>query len=109
MPNEFKPIKFPEDELAHNHIIEWWYFNGHLKDKKGNEYAFMNCLFKADVKKVKIPFLNKIFCIKRINILVIVIKMIDIKRPAKIIKRESNNSRLINIIITINIKPVEHA
>jgi len=54
-----KKIKFPEDELAHNKIIEWWYFNGHLKDQKGNSYAFMNCLFKADVKKVKIPFLNK--------------------------------------------------
>lgn len=53
-----KPIKFPQDELAHDNIIEWWYFNGHLKDKKGNKYSFMNCLFKADAKKVKIPFLK---------------------------------------------------
>lgn len=53
------PIKFPEDELAHNSIIEWWYFNGNLQDEEGNKYAFMNCLFKADVKKVKIPFLSR--------------------------------------------------
>ena len=59
MQEEFKPIKFPQDEQAHNHIIEWWYFNGHLQDGDGNRYAFMNCLFKADVKKVKIPFLIK--------------------------------------------------
>lgn len=51
-----KKIKFPKDELSHNSIIEWWYFNGNLKDKKGNKYAFMDCLFKVDVNKVKIPF-----------------------------------------------------
>jgi predicted secreted hydrolase len=55
-----RKIKFPKDELAHNHIIEWWYFNGHLEDKQGNEYSFMNCFFRADVKKVKIPFLTKL-------------------------------------------------
>lgn len=60
MKRGFKPIKFPGDESDHNHIIEWWYFNGNLKDKKGNKYAFMNCLFKANVKKIKIPFLSKI-------------------------------------------------
>lgn len=55
-----KPIKFPKDELPHKCTIEWWYFNGHLEDKKHNKYSFMNCLFKADVKKVKIPFLSKL-------------------------------------------------
>lgn len=60
MPERFKPIQFPKDESVHNRIIEWWYFNGHVKDKTGNEYAFMDCLFRADVKKVKIPFLSKI-------------------------------------------------
>jgi len=57
---EYKPIKFPEDESTHDCIVEWWYFNGHLKDNDGNEYSFMDCLFKVDVKKVKIPFLSKI-------------------------------------------------
>jgi len=30
MHKEYKPIKFPEDKSAHNYIVEWWYFNGHL-------------------------------------------------------------------------------
>ncbi|MFA6525849.1 MAG: lipocalin family protein [Candidatus Buchananbacteria bacterium] len=60
MHKGFRPIKFPTDESAHDCIVEWWYFNGHLKDKKGNEYSYMDCLFKVDVKKVKIPFLSKI-------------------------------------------------
>lgn len=55
-----KSLKFPQDESAHDNIVEWWYFNGHLKDKAGFEYSFMDCLFKVDVKKVKIPFLSKI-------------------------------------------------
>jgi len=59
-----KKIKFPKDELAHNCITEWWYFNGYLEDEKQNKYSFMNCLFKvnlkrADLKKLKMSFLNK--------------------------------------------------
>jgi len=56
---EYKPIKLPEDELPHQNIIEWWYFNGDLTDEKGNHYNFMDCLFKADPKRAKIPFLPK--------------------------------------------------
>ena len=56
---KYKPIKFPQDEQAHKAIIEWWYFNGNLKDEKGNTYSYMNCLFKCDPQKVKIPFLKK--------------------------------------------------
>jgi predicted secreted hydrolase len=53
-----KPIKFPQDEQNHKCIIEWWYWNGHLQDKKGNQYSFMNCLFQADPEKAKIPLLK---------------------------------------------------
>lgn len=53
-----KPIEFPKDELAHNHAMEWWYWNGHLKDKQGNRYSYMDCLFKANPKKLKILFLR---------------------------------------------------
>ncbi|MFA6416420.1 MAG: lipocalin family protein [Candidatus Paceibacterota bacterium] len=60
MPEKFTPLVFPRDESVHNHIIEWWYFNGQMTDAEGRDYAFMNCLFRADVKKVKIPFLSKI-------------------------------------------------
>lgn len=55
--NKIKPIKLPADELAHkNCAIEWWYFNGNLKDKEGKEYSFMNCLFKAELSKMPKPF-----------------------------------------------------
>lgn len=56
-----KSIKFPRDEQAHNNIIEWWYWNGHLKGADGNDYAFMDCLFKADSRRVKLPFLKSPF------------------------------------------------
>ena len=57
---KYQSIKLPEDNLPHKSIIEWWYLNGHLKDERGQSYAFMNCLFKADIRKVNIPFLNKL-------------------------------------------------
>jgi len=57
---QYKKISFPKDSLPHDHIIEWWYFNGHLHDKNGNHYAFMDCLFRADSKKVKIPFIKRV-------------------------------------------------
>jgi len=53
-----KSIIFPRDEQAHNNIIEWWYFNGHLQGEDGNKYAFMDCLFQADAKKIGLPFLR---------------------------------------------------
>ena len=53
-------IRFPEDEAVHDHIVEWWYFNGHLVDNDGCNYSFMDCLFRVDVKKVKIPFISRI-------------------------------------------------
>lgn len=49
------PVKFPQDELAHKMGIEWWYWNGHLKDSEGNPYTFMDCLFKANPKKATVP------------------------------------------------------
>jgi predicted secreted hydrolase len=57
---KYKPIKLPKDGNAHKNIIEWWYFNGHLKDKRGKRYSFMDCLFQADLKRVNLPFLRKI-------------------------------------------------
>ena len=58
---KIRPIQFPQDELPHDTIIEWWYFNGNLKDERGKKYSFMDCLFKADSKRVKIPFLKSPF------------------------------------------------
>lgn len=57
---KYQPVIFPKDEQKHNHIIEWWYFNGNLKGKKGKTFSYMNCLFCANTKKVNIPFLKTI-------------------------------------------------
>ncbi|HTX86838.1 MAG TPA: lipocalin family protein [Candidatus Nanoarchaeia archaeon] len=54
-------IIFPQDEQAHDKIIEWWYWNGHLQDAAGNRYGFMDCLFQAKPAKVKLPFLKMPF------------------------------------------------
>lgn len=56
-----KNIRLPKDALPHDTIIEWWYFNGNLADSGGKRYAFMDCLFRADVKRVNIPFLKQPF------------------------------------------------
>jgi len=55
----FKPLVFPRDESCHNAVIEWWYFNGHLRTDSGREFVFMHCLFKADPRKVALPFIEK--------------------------------------------------
>ena len=57
---EYKQVDLKTDHNAHNTIIEWWYFNGHLTDKNGNRYSFMNCLFRTDLSKVELPFLRMI-------------------------------------------------
>ncbi len=54
----YKRIVFPKDESKHNNIVEWWYFNGNLKDSKGKKYSYMDCLFKVDNKRAKIPALG---------------------------------------------------
>jgi predicted secreted hydrolase len=53
---EHSKIHLPEDALPHDKVIEWWYFNGNLKDDKGNRYAFMDCLFRVDVRRANVPF-----------------------------------------------------
>jgi predicted secreted hydrolase len=55
MLRNIKPIVLPKDNGSHDFIIEWWYFNGHLKDEKGKEYSFMDCFFKVNLAKVNIP------------------------------------------------------
>lgn len=57
---EDKKVSIPLDHRPHEAVIEWWYFNGHLKDADGNAYAFMNCLFKADIEKVDLPYVRRL-------------------------------------------------
>ena len=53
-----KPVILSIDNGPHDFVVEWWYFNGHLFDKKGKEYSFMDCFFKVDISKVNIPHLS---------------------------------------------------
>lgn len=52
---DIKPVKLPEDNGPHDFFVEWWYFNGHLEDKEGKKYAFMDCFFKINPEKVNMP------------------------------------------------------
>ena len=56
----YEPICFPRDEQKHDHTIEWWYFNGHVRTTEGRSFSYMNCLFAAKPKKVDLPILSKI-------------------------------------------------
>lgn len=53
-----KKLSFPADHKPHDSIVEWWYFNGHLQDEKGNYYSFMDCFFRVEIEKAGIPFLR---------------------------------------------------
>ena len=55
---KFIPLEFPRDVQKHNHIVEWWYFNGNLETQDGKNFSYMNCFFAVDPKKVNISFLK---------------------------------------------------
>jgi len=40
-------IILPDDEGAHLTPIEWWYFNGHLRDVAGREYSYHFVTFQS--------------------------------------------------------------
>jgi predicted secreted hydrolase len=42
------PVLFPEDELAHDSRLEWWYHSGHLVSESGRKFGFHFVIFKAD-------------------------------------------------------------
>lgn len=41
------PVLFPDDELAHDSRLEWWYHSGHLVSDTGREFGFHFVVFKA--------------------------------------------------------------
>ena len=55
--DKIKPIILPKDNGPHDFVVEWWYFNGHLHDFEGKEYAFMDCFFKVNLSRVNIPYI----------------------------------------------------
>lgn len=52
-----RPLSLPQDDSAHDSPIEWWYYNGHLSDTQGNQFAFHYVIFRsiADIQNPR-PF-----------------------------------------------------
>ena len=50
----FPPLTLPADEMPHNYLAEWWYFNGHLEANGKPKYAFHYVIFQ-----VRDPFTNQ--------------------------------------------------
>ena len=50
-PTPLPPIRFPQDEGAHNDLTEWWYYTGHMTattpDGKVHSYGFEFVIFQA--------------------------------------------------------------
>lgn len=46
-PTVVTPITFPEDDLSHDDLTEWWYFTGHLNDAAGHQYGFEFTIFQV--------------------------------------------------------------
>ncbi len=48
---QLPPVRFPQDEAAHNDLTEWWYYTGHLKatdgSGKAHAYGFELVIFQA--------------------------------------------------------------
>jgi predicted secreted hydrolase len=48
-PSEAKQVAslhFPQDELAHDVPLEWWYYTGHLQAQSGDAWGFQFTVFK---------------------------------------------------------------
>ena len=43
-----RAVTFPDDEGPHDTPIEWWYFNGMLKDEAGGEYSYHFVTFQSE-------------------------------------------------------------
>ena len=48
---QLPPIRFPQDEAAHNDLTEWWYYTGHMNTTDSNgkphTYGFEFVIFQA--------------------------------------------------------------
>ncbi len=48
---QLPPIRFPQDEAAHNDLTEWWYYTGHMNttdtNGKAHTYGFELVVFQA--------------------------------------------------------------
>ncbi|MFA6423951.1 MAG: lipocalin family protein [Candidatus Magasanikbacteria bacterium] len=104
-------VQFPKDELAHKNIVEWWYVNGFLNGQKGERFSFMNCLFKVDNKRSKLPLLSRL-PVKTVYFFHSIISNLDTGEketfvaPYCIISRDSFTKELLNINFLVESKPI---
>lgn len=47
-PASPRPVDLPADDAPHNDLMEWWYYNGHLKAADGREYGFEFVIFQTN-------------------------------------------------------------
>ncbi len=49
--SQLPPVRFPQDEAAHNDLTEWWYYTGHMNTTDANgkphKYGFELVIFQA--------------------------------------------------------------
>ncbi len=49
--SQLPPVRFPQDEAAHNDLTEWWYYTGHMNttdaNGKAHSYGFELVIFQA--------------------------------------------------------------
>ena len=48
LPSSTAAVVFPEDEGSHDTPVEWWYFNGMLRDEAGGEYSYHFVTFQLE-------------------------------------------------------------
>ena len=53
-----KTITFPADDGAHNELMEWWYWTGHLFDGQGNYYGFQKTYFLFKIGFIRGKLVN---------------------------------------------------
>jgi len=58
---------FPSDHGSHeDYQIEWWYFTGHLTDKRGNHYGFELTFFRTGVRNESVRQIPSKWAVKNI-------------------------------------------
>ena len=56
-PPSAAAVVFPEDEGPHDTPVEWWYFNGMLRDEAGGEYSYHFVTFQLEGTREGTPHL----------------------------------------------------
>lgn len=55
-----RPVRLPKDEAAHADQLEWWYYNGHLDDERGQRYGFHFVVFQGKSPQNQLGYISNI-------------------------------------------------